>query len=374
MSGGARGRSVLAAVVLLAAGSARADEVPLSEYRALIHDYHTAAKDRLNRYSASSLKQRFERIDAVRMPDGARIPVDNSPDIAILTAALNRRPSQSEYETTIARARALDAALRAAPPALRGDPKQQAFAILAAPEFKELRETQRPPQSRSWLERLARSIARWLDRIFNRRMPNAPPVADPLPGLVEAVRITLYVLAGAGALFGVYLLARYLASRPELFRRTKRTGIGKDALSEDSLPDPLGASRNLAAQGDYRSALRLAYIASLRRLAAAGLLVLQENKTNWEYQRHLRRRSTSAYDVLLPATRLFDEVWYGQRQATAQEYERVAAAYDALPVAPVAVPGDDAASGDATPATRNFSQIGSTTPARRPPREGDNPW
>ena len=41
-------------------------------------------------------------------------------------------------------------------------------------------------------------------------------------------------------------------------------------------------------------ALRLAYIASLRRLEAAGLLVLEKDKTNWEYQRGLRSRSPAA--------------------------------------------------------------------------------
>jgi hypothetical protein len=368
--------AALALLLLLSPAAAWADDVPLAEYRALIQDYRTAAQDRLNQYSASSLKQRFERVDAVIMPDGARVPVDNRRDIALLTEAIAKRPSQTDYETTIARARALEKALSVSPPtAERSDPKQQAAAILEAPEFKERRETIRRAEDYSWLERLIRNIARWLDRLLRRSQPNTPQVSDPLPGLVEVVRITLYVLAGAGALFAVYLLARYLAGRPELFKKTKRTGIGKDALAEDTLPDPLGASRRLAAQGDYRSALRLAYIASLRRLSAAGLLILQENKTNWEYQRQLRRRSTDAYDVLLPATRLFDEVWYGQRQATAEEYEQVAAAYDALPIARVAAsPEDGAETGTTASTTRNFSQSSSISRPQKPPREGDNPW
>jgi hypothetical protein len=45
----------------------------------------------------------------------------------------------------------------------------------------------------------------------------------------------------------------------------------------------------------------------------------------------LRGTSRPVYDTLLPATRLFDRVWYGEENATEAEYQRVVAVHDALP-------------------------------------------
>ena len=69
-------------------------------------------------------------------------------------------------------------------------------------------------------------------------------------------------------------------------------------------------------------------------LQRAGLLVLADDRTNWEYQRALRGRADAAYQSLLPVTRDFDRIWYGHRRATRAEYDRAVAAHDALPDPP----------------------------------------
>ena len=95
-------------------------------------------------------------------------------------------------------------------------------------------------------------------------------------------------------------------------KKTKKSGALGTGLDLDDLgiADPLAHARALAEQSDFREAVRYVYIASLRKLAGSGLVTLQENRTNWEYQRSLRSRSATVYDTLLPGTRLFDRIWY----------------------------------------------------------------
>ena len=327
--------------------------VALSDYRALVADARQAADRGLNPVAAQRLRQRLARVRQVAEPDGRRTAVDNRALLDALAraekatnASADRKNARAE---AAARLRTLDAALT--PPSSSGDApataanadaRQQALAILQADEFRRAAQTA-PPKSwldkqwdalgRWWSRQLA-AFSRWLQRLFGGvrgpRLPSGTPnwLAATALFLFRA-RWVLLGVAVAAVLFFV-LRGRRL---PRLARRGgKRGGKGTGLdLDADALPDPLGSARERAQAGDYRGALRLAYIASLRRLAGSGLLVLEPNRTNWEYQRTLRGASRPAYDTLLPATRLFDRVWYGEETATRAEYERVVAVHDALP-------------------------------------------
>jgi hypothetical protein len=339
-----------------------AQTISLTAYRDLLSEYEAgAARQGMSRAQATALRQRFQAILAVSCPDGHLVTVDNSREIATLDqmAAHPGRRADKEDATRIVLLNDLIAPPTAPLPP-RGDAGALARQILAAREFKD---AAAPVPPRTWwddlMESIQKKIADFLNWLFGgKRSPSGKAV----PGLAPFIVYTLYFLAAVGALIGLYYLARSLVEYRRTVRRRTGALAGLD-LDELALPDPLASSRELAERGDYRGALRLAYIASLRRLAQAGLLVLQENRTNWEYQRSLRRRSTLAYDVLLPATRLFDAVWYGGRQATPAEYEIVVAAHDALPTAP-------AAGSTATSSTPTAAATAATTPAAK----DGNPW
>jgi hypothetical protein len=223
-----------------------------------------------------------------------------------------------------------------------GDPAVEARGILAAQEFVAARpHTAENDQAPGWwlavkrdYERLSDDVSRWLHGIDNH---GKPPASAPLPfssvvaGVVEFV---LEFAAVTAALVAIGLLARTAQERgglAHLFRpgRSARKPSPAD-LSAEGFIDPLAAAHELAAVGNFRSAVRLTYIASLRQLETAGLLELEPNRTNWEYQRALRNRSRSASTVLLPATRLFDRIWYGSRQATSEEFSRVLQIHSAV--------------------------------------------
>lgn len=346
------------AVVLLAAAApgARAQTgagtVSLSDYRALVARSRRAAENGLSAAEVSALRQRLSTVRQVAEPDGRRTAVDNRALLADLQAfatasgPADRRTALNEAQK---RLRALDAALAPPPRAgeqetTAGDPRDQVKRILATDEFRRAAEGENAPKSwlekqwdalGKWFERQMAAFGRWLRRLFGGvRGPNLPSgTPNWLLSLAGFLYATRWLWLIAAVLVALYFVLRGRALPKLAGRRRGRPGGGTGLdLDENEFPDPLAAAKQRAAAGDYRTALRLAYIASLRRLAGAGLLVLEPNKTNWEYQRALRGGpSRLAYDALLPATRLFDRVWYGRQNASLAEFERVVAAHDALP-------------------------------------------
>jgi hypothetical protein len=356
---------------LLAAGIAgpgwaaeRTGEVSLAAYRRLIADYDRGTRRGLSRPEAEALRLRLQHVLAVALPDGRLVTVDNSKEITTLGRAVATQGAWKANAPTHRRIALLNALVADAhTPRGAGDALQQGRAILATTEFKDAAASVQPKTAwETFLEGIQKTIRDFLDRLFRRQ--NAPD-PKPVPWLAQFVVYTLYFLATVGALIGLYYLGRWAVERRAATGGERgRTGFD---LGDLSLADPLASSRQLAERGDYRGALRLAYLASLQRLSRARLLVLRENRTNWEYQRALRSRSTLAYDVLLPATRLFDEAWYGDRQATPEEYEVVVAAHDALPIAAPPEPAD-------TEAKVNADTSGPALPPHSPVDTDQNPW
>ena len=229
------------------------------------------------------------------------------------------------------------------PTGAKGDPRAQADQVLAGKEFAGLRKPQKETKSvvpnwwvrfTKWGREMAERFAQWLDKLFrNRRAPNAPNLTG-VKAFVKFLQFLLYFVLAVTGIVAIYLLARTAVARgwlKNLRKRKRETASDLQVdLSGDGIVDPLGNARALAAKGAYRDAVRMAYIASLRRLRENGLLVLEPNKTNWEYQRELRRRSRPAFDTLLPATQMFDRLWYGRHPGTAEEFGEAVRVHDAL--------------------------------------------
>jgi hypothetical protein len=219
----------------------------------------------------------------------------------------------------------------------------QAEKILSGKEFAPLRQPVIPSPSvvpgwwvrfSKWAKATAERFAEWLNDLLRDRESPSTPNVNSVRALVRFLQFLLYFVLGVAAVVALYLLGRAAAGRGWLAALRKRRRRGDSDLdldlSGDGIADPLGSARALAAQGAYREAIRMAYIASLRRLQENGLLVLEPNKTNWEYQRDLRGRSPAGADTLIPATRLFDRVWYGRRAGTEEEFSEAVRVHDNL--------------------------------------------
>ena len=286
----------IAAVVVLCglfpATAWAADPVSLDEYWRRI----AAAVDWLDgaEQDAVAAADELAPVEAVVLPDGRVVPVDNSDLVAILRRGdLDPDDVAAVRSRLAALQRARDAALDR--PTLSTD---QAFAqlgeILARPEFAPKVE----PQARESLlqraaESLSRTLGRWLGRVWGQPATN-------------------YVLTGLG-------LAAVLAVLIYFFRgawrqwitegRGKRDGVtgAEESLSSG---EAAGRAQALSASGDYRQAVRYLYLSTLLWLDERRLLRYDPALTNREYLRQVTGQG-GLHQALSPVVDLFERVWYG---------------------------------------------------------------
>jgi hypothetical protein len=287
---------------------ASADPTSHSLWRDLVRSYEKGVREEdadARRVAAEGLKKVRE---VKRDSDGALVKVD--------TKAF---PSTANRETKLFGAQLKELAEAKTRPA-GADPAKQAKEILARPEFTDATGGRSKKSAlERWLEDVFKKISKWLEGLRPPGLGRGNP--DAIVGFAETMRYFLYFLGGVGVLVLGYHLVR--AARDAGWfrwqRKKKKTSAEDDPLLDASIVDPLREARAAEQAGEWRQAVRLLYIAALRVLRERGWLVLEANRTNWEYQRLLTQRAPELARLLLPATRRFDRIWYGKRMATAED-------------------------------------------------------
>jgi hypothetical protein len=102
--------------------------------------------------------------------------------------------------------------------------------------------------------------------------------------------------------------------------------LRKEDVSAALLPEEewLAMSRDFAARGEWRLAMRAMYLSALAGLARREMLSLARGKSNREYARELSRKAHQHPEMLEPFQGLmhdFERVWYGCHPADAQLYQ-----------------------------------------------------
>ena len=361
------------ACIFLCAGFCFAQETtrPLTDYKITLQEARTFLNSRPTTPTAQErigeFKADLRGIQAVQLPDGAAVSLDSS----ALVQALDRA-HESDARTKSAQS-ALDAAIFLATEkpdsksTVAGDANAEAGKILSEREFVDA--AKKTVTKKNWLEeqmqRALKALGEWIGDMLGRFRPGR---GANLNGFGEMVKWLFFFVVSAIAGVALYFLVQWLVRLIGSRNRKAQRGIDAD-LSDDTIADPLARARQLAAEGELRQAVRMAYIASLRRLRDTGLLILEPNKTNWEYQRSLRGRSPSAHDALLPATRIFDRVWYGFLPVKQYDFDTILKTYEALPISVT----------DAEATRKSIRDNGgdnTTAPyaASSPPNKGRNPW
>jgi hypothetical protein len=273
---------VVAALLLIPAAAARAEDVSGAELRVL------AARA----IDDPAALQRLRGVDSV---DGR--PAD-------LATALEGASGDD------LRAR-LEALAQDAAPRRGGDPttaRDQARDIVAGRRFSP---PEVPGPFRGVLERLADWLAPVLDLI--------PALDDLVPGGRPVVWVLLVLLVGGVA---ALLAARTLRGRTAE-GRARRAATGSTAVSED--PDALDRrAREAAERGEHELALRLGFRAGLARLDRHGVIELRPSLSTGDVARALH---SPQFDRT--AAR-FDEVVYGRRPAAAGDVTAARAAWSAV--------------------------------------------
>lgn len=168
--------------------------------------------------------------------------------------------------------------------------------ILRQPEYLESTETESQP---SWLEQLLDRLQGWLTRLG---MPQSGPW-----GTVMAVLLAFLLLAVAVRLLWG-LLSRQLGRNVKQYRGT--ASVTADA-------DLLALSRKAAAQGKYRDAVRLRYLALLQQLGLPAATL----QTNWQLLRRVAQTCPQAQDAFAALVTSYEDAWYGAQPCFSSEYE-----------------------------------------------------
>ncbi|RFU41513.1 DUF4129 domain-containing protein [Actinomadura logoneensis] len=185
------------------------------------------------------------------------------------------------------------------------------------------RELEKPVYQRdkpSWLERTLDRFAEWLRDLFSHaQAPNAKG-GGAEGWLSIGVIVLLVILAAAVVLW--------------LMRGGRNRRSAKDEALLDDEPstsaDHRTEAERLAAAGEWPGAIRERLRAMARDLEERAILSPRPGRTADELAIETGAAIPELADDLRTAVRIFDDVWYGDRPGSAEEYARVTAVDDRL--------------------------------------------
>jgi hypothetical protein len=235
------------------------------------------------------------------------------------------------------------------------DLNQQLERVLTAPEYawRNPSKAEAPPgwleQLQDWLRyclrslsqafgRLGRAIERWLSSL----MPQDPGLSNGGngDGMVLVAQVLSWItIAGAVAVLTLILVkvfSRKLAvTPPKAPVLAPPPDLESEATTADQLPEDewLRLARQKAADGDLRQALRALFLATLSLLGAQGLILIRKSKSNFDYERELKRKLNAApglNEIFSADRKLFERCWYGAHPVTLTEFEQSDGLYQRL--------------------------------------------
>jgi large-conductance mechanosensitive channel len=203
------------------------------------------------------------------------------------------------------------------------DQRARLESILARAEYQP--EEKRESIVQRWIRKLKEDILRLLERLFGGSSARDAP--GSAAGLVVVVRILILLLVVAALVFGVIKLAqRWERRRKSKEEPETREVLGEEIAEDSTAADLLARAAELARQGEYRRAIRRAYIALLIELEQRDKLRLHRSKTNRDYLDALRAEQR-IYPPFSAMTNSFERVWYGEQRATAEQFNDFVALY-----------------------------------------------
>jgi len=200
----------------------------------------------------------------------------------------------------------------------KDEDKQKLNEILSREEYKKPDEKDKSLAQR-WLD----WFADWLRSLLPNR-PNLPNV-DPsgFKPLSVVIQVLVYGLVIGLIGFLIYKFAPVIAERfgrKQKKEKTSRVILGEHIEASRSASDLFAEAEGFARQGDLRAAIRKGYIALLCDLADKKIIGLARHKTNRDYLRDVRKR-TSLFAPMKHATGSFERHWYGFRTPEEKDWE-----------------------------------------------------
>lgn len=164
---------------------------------------------------------------------------------------------------------------------------------------------------RDWIEKQIERIVRLFDSDFSFGDTKTLSTIIALVSIVFLVFLLIYIVL-------------------KIRRKRRFTSNATEAVEDlGGSQEMLDGAARMAAAGDYRTAIRLVYMATLYRLDESGLIRFDRTRTNWEYLTSLRKHS-DLYQTMRPITMSFDRKWYGHESSNRDDYANFLSAYQAV--------------------------------------------
>ncbi|MFN7927567.1 MAG: DUF4129 domain-containing protein [Blastocatellia bacterium] len=221
-------------------------------------------------------------------------------DIANRLEALSRRLQESS---------APDAAANATPERLQR--------ILARAEYQP--EEKKESAIQSWLRKIQQRIRDLLAKLFLKNSA-APGVNSTSLQVLRWVIILALIASLAWA--AILFLRRFRLRQAKLHEESEedtREILGEQFDVDITADDLLKTAGEMARKGEYRLAIRRAYLALLYELEQRGKLQLHRAKTNRDYLSELKKE-LYLYPPVSTLTSKYERVWYGHAAATMDDY------------------------------------------------------
>ncbi len=190
--------------------------------------------------------------------------------------------------------------------------------ILAREEYQP--EEKKDSAIQGWLKKIRQKINDLLTNLFFR---NSSPTALS-PGSLQVVRWLIIAALLASLGWAAVVLLRRFQLRQAKLKDDELEGDAREILGEQfdadvTADDLIKTAAEMARKGEYRLAIRRAYLAVLYELEQRGKLRLHRAKTNRDYLGELRNEQY-IYPPVSVMTNSYERVWYGRAAATLEDY------------------------------------------------------
>ncbi|HET6454242.1 MAG TPA: DUF4129 domain-containing protein [Armatimonadota bacterium] len=176
---------------------------------------------------------------------------------------------------------------------------------------------------KSLMEGVAQRVLAWVLRSLER-------IIGPGTGEVISWVLLVGLVIGAAALL-VFLVLHVINSRSPKRRKVVPPTIRQSRVERPTSKALLLRAEEDARAGRFREAIRAIYLAGILHLDGRRFVTYEEGTTNWEYTHAARRLAPPDAAALFgDMTMRFDDLIYGQRTVTDDEYSTFIRSYQEL--------------------------------------------
>ena len=197
--------------------------------------------------------------------------------------------------------------------------KEKLQDILNRSEYKP--DEEKSSSLQAWLKRTMKRIFDWLAKLFSGGKKSDEPQGT-IGGMPDLARIFIVAALAVFLIWAFVTLFKRLRQHGGKLKKSARDKVeilGEVFESDITGDDLIKDAAEMARRGDYRMAIRRAYLAMLYEMEQRGKLRLHRAKTNNDYLRELRNDKYTYPSVEIMTNR-YERIWYGLSAATMEDY------------------------------------------------------